>query len=152
MRVFMLSLILLLTITAIGFAQGEEPLSLSDCVQIALKGNSTIIRELNNNQSADAGVTQSWSGILPTIDLNAALGRTTIGEQDREGNFQRRAVDPATGDVKYHDAMEAKVLGLSMIDIGVTPWSTSMFATAVLLLPSISPSTRCPLLPLPVYA
>jgi outer membrane protein len=98
MRAVLLSLILSLAISGIGYSQDEGPLSMENCIRIALSGNSTIIREMNNNQSADAGVTQSWSGILPTIDVNAAMGRTTIGEQDREGNFQRTGVDPATGD------------------------------------------------------
>ena len=98
MRVVILSLILVLAVAGIGYSQDEGPLSMEDCIQIALKGNSTIIRELNNNASADAGVTQSWSGILPTIDVSAAMGRVNIGEQDREGDFQRKVVDPTTGD------------------------------------------------------
>jgi hypothetical protein len=40
----------------------------------------------------------------------------------------------------------------SVIDIGVTPWSTRRLESEVLLLPYISPPTSLPLLPRPVYA
>ncbi len=48
--------------------------------------------------------------VIKRVALCTGSGASMIGEIDADLFL--------TGDIKYHDAMEAKVLGLSMIDIG----------------------------------
>jgi outer membrane protein len=76
-------LILLLSLS-IGPSVLAAELSLKECIQIALKGNSTIIINKNMNESYDEDVTGSYSGILPTINLNANSGKVEAGEREIE--------------------------------------------------------------------
>ena len=76
-------LILLLSFT-IGPSVLAAELSLHECIQIALKGNSTIIINKNINESYDEDVTGSYSGILPSINLNANSGKVEAGEREIE--------------------------------------------------------------------
>jgi outer membrane protein len=71
-----LSIVILLV--SIVFSQ-SEPLSLDDCINIALKMNPNIIINQNMNKSAGENVIASYSGILPKIDLNATTGRYEAG-------------------------------------------------------------------------
>ena len=66
-----------------GFAQ-QKLLSLEDCIQIALENNATIKVNRNLNESADEDVTGSYSGILPSVDLNANIGRYEAGPREVE--------------------------------------------------------------------
>jgi outer membrane protein TolC len=85
MRVFGISLTLVLLIVYSGYAQGEA-LSLNDCIEIALTKNPNLIRTLNLDESAAEDVTGSYSGILPTINLSASSGRYQAGEREVEGD------------------------------------------------------------------
>ena len=62
------TLILLLSLIVSAYSQTPE-LTLDECIQIALKGNSTIRINRNMNESYDEDVTGSYSGILPSINL-----------------------------------------------------------------------------------
>ena len=59
-------------------------LSLEDCIQIALKNNSTININRNLDYSSKEDVQGSYAGILPIIDLSASSRRTEWGEQEYE--------------------------------------------------------------------
>ncbi len=77
------TLILFLSFIVGAYAQTAE-LTLEECIQIALKGNSTIRINRNLDESFDEDVTGSYSGILPTINLNANSGRVEAGEREVE--------------------------------------------------------------------
>jgi outer membrane protein TolC len=85
MRVLASSFALIILLVCSSFAQGEA-LSLNDCIEIALTKNPNLIRTLNLNESADEDVTGSYSGILPSINLNASSGRAEAGQRDVEGD------------------------------------------------------------------
>ena len=76
-------LILLLSLS-IGPSVIAAELSLQECIQIALKGNSTIIINKNINEGYDEDVTGSYSGILPTINLQANSGAVDAGQREIE--------------------------------------------------------------------
>jgi outer membrane protein TolC len=85
MRVLVNIVALVVLLVSGSFAQGEA-LSLNDCIEIALTKNPNLIRTLNLDESADEDVTGSYSGILPTINLNASSGRVEAGQRDVEGD------------------------------------------------------------------
>jgi len=85
MRVLVISVALIVLLFSNSFAQGEA-LSLNDCIEIALTKNPNLIRTLNLNESAAEDVTGSYSGILPSINLNASSGRVEAGQRDVEGD------------------------------------------------------------------
>lgn len=54
---------------------GQEILSLDQCVEIALKNNSQLKNAERSTNIAKAGVTSSYSGILPQVDASVTAGR-----------------------------------------------------------------------------
>ena len=87
------TLILILLFIVSTHGQTAE-LTLDDCIQIALKGNSNVRINKNLNESADEDVTGSYSGILPTINLRATSGRVEAGDREIEQDVPV-AVDPS---------------------------------------------------------
>jgi len=89
----------------IGVSAQTTELSLEECIQIAFKGNSTIQINRNLNESYDEDVTNSYSGILPSINLSANTGRLEAGIRETEGDvpigvdddgnyiYERRIID-----------------------------------------------------------
>ena len=78
MKVFVFSLLLVLLFNLNGFSQ-TDALSLSDCIEIALQHNPTIVRTMNTDEAADEDVLASYSGILPQINMSATTGRVEAG-------------------------------------------------------------------------
>jgi outer membrane protein TolC len=78
----MIIIVIVLSFSSI-YAQPQQ-LSLEDCIQIALKGNASIIINKNINESSGEDVTASYSGILPYIDLSASSGRYEAGAKEVE--------------------------------------------------------------------
>ncbi len=89
MKVFVLSLLMVLLFMINGFSQ-TNALSLADCIEIALKGNPTIARTMNMDEAADEDVLASYSGILPRINLTASSGRVEAGVRETEGDVPVR--------------------------------------------------------------
>jgi len=75
-------LVIIVLMATNGFAQ--QPLTLEDCVQMALENNATIKVNRNLNTSADEDVTGSYGGILPRLDMNANIGRYEAGPREVE--------------------------------------------------------------------
>ncbi len=71
-------------VVMIATALAQQPLTLEDCIQIALENNATIRVNRNLNESADEDVTGSYSGILPSVNLNASIGRYEAGPRELE--------------------------------------------------------------------
>ncbi len=67
------------------FSQADA-LSLSDCIEIALQHNPTIVRTMNTDEAADEDVLASYSGILPQINMSATSGRVDAGVRETEGD------------------------------------------------------------------
>lgn len=85
MKVFVFSLLLVLLFNVTGFSQ-TDAFSLSDCIELALQNNPTIIRTMNTDEAADEDVMASYSGILPQINLSATTGRVEAGSRETEGD------------------------------------------------------------------
>jgi len=85
MKVFIISLLMVLLFSVSGYSQ-TDALSLSDCINIALQHNPTIVRTMNTDDAADEDVLASYSGILPQINLSATSGRVEAGGRDTEGD------------------------------------------------------------------
>jgi outer membrane protein len=67
-------------------ASAQQPLTLEDCIQIALQNNATIRVNRNLNASADQDVDASYSGILPSVNMSASTGRYEAGPKEVEDN------------------------------------------------------------------
>jgi len=81
------------------FAQ-EPPLTLEQCIQIALQNNATILTNQNFNRSAESDVTESYSGILPNASISARISRFEVGPVEDIIDFPV-GVDSVTGLPKY---------------------------------------------------
>lgn len=75
------SLMISISILLVGsVAFTQESLSLEQCIEISLKNNSQLKNSEWVAQMADAGVTASYSGILPRVDANITAGRVHQSE------------------------------------------------------------------------
>ncbi len=95
-------IILISTGLQTGFAQ--EPngplLSLDDCINIALKNNSTLKTTRYADDVARYDVLSSYSGILPSISTSAGRGEVETGPSEYLSN-EPVGIDPETGNVIY---------------------------------------------------
>ena len=71
-------LIIVFAGAGLSLAQSKA-LSLEDCIAIALKNNTTLMADRNNNKSAGEDVLASYSGILPLINISASQGTYKAG-------------------------------------------------------------------------
>ena len=99
MKVLNWTLLIVIMSVAVVSAQ-TAPLSLQECIEIALSKNPNLVRAMNDNESADEEVLSSYSGILPAINLSASSGRAEAGPREVEGDVPI-GIDPETGDVLY---------------------------------------------------
>lgn len=90
---------LFLTMCVSLFSQ-EPPLTLEQCIQIALENNATILTNQNLNRSADSDVTQSYSGVLPNASVSARVSRFEVGPVEDIIDFPV-GFDSTTGLPKY---------------------------------------------------
>ena len=84
-----------LALVALGVAGAAEvptdrPLTVDECVRIALERSPTIGRAQAQVQSAEGGRLSSWSGVLPSVSAGASTGRNTNNRGLRRNvEFQR---------------------------------------------------------------
>ena len=64
----------------------EEMLTLRDCINIALKNNSTLKLNRYNDQSAKMDVVSSYSGVLPSISVSAGRSEVETGPSEYLSN------------------------------------------------------------------
>ncbi|MCI0515311.1 TolC family protein, partial [candidate division KSB1 bacterium] len=64
----------------ISTSWAQEKLSLSECIQIALKNNSQLKNAQRNIDIANSGVKAAYSNILPRLDAQFMTGKTHQGE------------------------------------------------------------------------
>ena len=83
-----------------GNVLAQDVLSLNDCIQMALKNNSSLKQKKYADEAADYDVTGSYSNILPSVDLSFRKGETNIGRSIRTINDAVIGVD-TTGQPIY---------------------------------------------------
>jgi outer membrane protein len=59
------------------------PLTVEDCVRIALEKNHNVAIARNNIGSAEAAAKRAWAGVLPSVSANMYWDRLTQGPTDR---------------------------------------------------------------------
>lgn len=98
-----IALCLLLTTVALSgaaWAQNGKPLTLDECIAIALRGNSTLLNAQRRLNVAGTQVTTARAGVLPSVDLSLSSGRFRQGDRTRIGDVQV-GEDSATGQILY---------------------------------------------------
>lgn len=75
-------IIVIITVLSLIFSTSwaQEKLSLSECIQIALKNNSQLKNAQRNVDIAKSGVKAAYSNILPRLDAQFMTGKTHQGE------------------------------------------------------------------------
>ena len=100
-RISLIGILIVLFILGTSLVQAQEsPLTLSDCVKLAIEKNSTLKMAGYSEELAGADVLSSWSYILPRIDLGFTAGRYIQGQRLRKMDVQI-GTDPETGQVIY---------------------------------------------------
>jgi len=76
---FIFSILILSVFISAAVAQGYD---LAECIGIALDNKQTLYSAELEVQSAEKGVTGSYSGLLPSVNLSTSSGRTQYPEQE----------------------------------------------------------------------
>lgn len=76
---FIFSILILSVFISAAVAQGYD---LAECIGIALDNKQTLYSAELEVQSAEKGVTGSYSGLLPSVNLSTSSGRTHYPEQE----------------------------------------------------------------------
>ena len=76
---FIFSILILSVFISAAVAQGYD---LAECIGIALDNKQTLYSPELEVQSAEKGVTGSYSGLLPSVNLSTSSGRTQYPEQE----------------------------------------------------------------------
>ncbi|MBN2355084.1 TolC family protein, partial [candidate division KSB1 bacterium] len=74
-----LSVFLLLLLTSLIIGQEEQALTLQDCIEIALRNNSTLRVAKSRYSIAGTNVTTAYSNLLPHINLSLGSGKYIQG-------------------------------------------------------------------------
>lgn len=110
MRIFTTSILLILLIFGISFAQTPSTLSLNDCIKIAVDNNSQLKNARRNVEIANSGITSAYSNVLPQVDVSMSVGKTYQSEVEYLGDapveyeqirMNIPILDPVTGDTAY---------------------------------------------------
>ncbi len=59
------------------------PLTVEECVEIALQRNHNVAIARNNISSSEAAATRAWAGVLPSVSANAYWNRLTQGPSEQ---------------------------------------------------------------------
>jgi len=78
----------------------SDVLSLQECIQIALKNNSTLKTVVLADEAADMDVLGSYSNILPRVSVSARQGKAVIGPAEYLSS-EPVGIDTTTGNVIY---------------------------------------------------
>ncbi|MDZ7291037.1 MAG: TolC family protein [candidate division KSB1 bacterium] len=89
-----------LLLASSAFGQESRPLTLDECVAIALRDNSTLRNAERRAQIAGTNVMSARAGILPAINATLQSGKIQQGDRTVLGDVPV-GFDPATGRVIY---------------------------------------------------
>lgn len=98
-----IALYLLLTsvlLSGAALAQNGKPLTLDECIAVALRGNSALQNAQRRLNIAGTQVTTARSGVLPSFDLSLSSGRFRQGNRTRLGDVLV-GFDPVTNQAIY---------------------------------------------------
>ncbi len=97
-RAFSISAVILALMLLPGSAQAQNgrPLTLQECVEMALQNNSTLLNAERRKRIAGTQVTTARAGILPNLDASFSSGRNQAGDRTRLGDVPI-GIDPNTG-------------------------------------------------------
>lgn len=82
------------------FAQDNRPLTLDECVALAMHNNSTLLNAERQLQIAGTNVVSSRAGILPTLNFSLSSSRIKQADRTVEDDVPV-GVDSATGEAIY---------------------------------------------------
>jgi len=74
-RVGVVLLFLIFLVPSLGISQEVKRLSLNDCIQIALKNNTSIVAARSDAKIATANLKSSWGNFLPKVDAYTSWRR-----------------------------------------------------------------------------
>ncbi len=95
---FILSMVWMLLISFSLWSQSEtHPLSLNECIQIALKNNANIQTFRNLEEIARHNVKSSYGNILPSVSISASGNRFRVGDATTQADVPITTIDPNTG-------------------------------------------------------
>lgn len=83
-----------------AFAQNGRPLTLDECVAIAVRDNSTLRNAERRAQIAGANVMTARASILPTLSTSLSSGKFEQGDRTLLDDVPV-GIDPVTGQVQY---------------------------------------------------
>jgi len=94
--------VLLLSVSLIGsaFGQAARPLTLEECVAIALQNNSVLRNAERRKQIAGTNVMSARSSVLPTVETSLSSSRFRQGDRTLEGDVPV-GFDPVTREAIY---------------------------------------------------
>ncbi len=92
--------LVILFCTLPGWGQSSSPLSLKDCIRIALENNVSVQTNENLSKIASNNYLASYSDILPTVSSSFSASRTTIGPSEFLDQVPV-GFDSTTGDAIY---------------------------------------------------
>ncbi|MGH7491543.1 MAG: TolC family protein [bacterium] len=113
---FLIVMLVLLPSRESALAQDGQPLTIKECIQLALQHNSTLLNAERRRRVAGTQVTMARSGILPTLDLSLSSARSQQGERDVQENvlvgfdadsnaiFERRSVVQNGYSTNFHSS------------------------------------------------
>ncbi|MCG3118169.1 MAG: hypothetical protein ALAOOOJD_00332 [bacterium] len=96
---FMLASAILLAVNSV-FAQNGRPLTLEECVGIALRDNSTLRNAERRAQIAGTQVMSARAGVLPSLSASLSSGKFRQGDRTLLGDVPV-GIDPVTGQALY---------------------------------------------------
>jgi outer membrane protein TolC len=100
MKRLVIVLTLICLAVTVSFGQSSTPLSLKDCIKIALENNSKLRIAEQRYQSAGTGVTSAYSSMLPRVNSSFSSGRYIQGARVLKTDVPK-GIDPSTGRVIY---------------------------------------------------
>ncbi len=92
--------VIVLTAANLATAQNGRPLTLDECVAIALRDNSTLRNAERRAQVAGTSVMSARAGILPQISTSLSSGKIQQGDRTVLGDVPV-GIDPTTGQAIY---------------------------------------------------
>lgn len=81
-------LIIILTLSVYGTSSAQQPLSLSDAVQLCLKNNFDILIESKNMEISQMNNKWSEAGLFPTFFFNLSNNYTIMDNRENPFTFQ----------------------------------------------------------------
>lgn len=100
LQTVLLCSIAVFVLTNVAFAQNGRPLTLDECVVIALRDNSTLRNAERRVQIAGTNVMTTRASVLPSLSASLSSGKFEQGSRTLLDDVPV-GIDPVTGEVQY---------------------------------------------------